>query len=133
MESIDKKIVLQNLPRLERAIKESRDTDKSLISWWLYILLISPITLGIYSIVVFFQRINRRDRHFARINGLFKAALDITKEVADEKELDIHNEVTDIEQILKNAENTFLKPKGAFLPILEERWLIFNSSLFSEV
>ncbi len=110
--------MLQHLVKLERAVRDRAETDKPLVSWWLYFLLLSWITLGIYVLVVFFQRIKRRDSHFERMKALFAAAVENTKEVADAKNVDISNEISDIEHTLKQTNNELLKPKGAGLWLL---------------
>ena len=112
--------VIQNLVKLERAIRDRSETDKPLVGWWLYILLLSWITFYIYPIVLYFQRIKRRDSHFSRMKTLFSAAVDSTKEIADARGVDIHHEITDIENELRKADEALLKPKGAGL------WLVLT-------
>lgn len=107
--------MLQNLARLERAVRESKLTDNPLVNWWLYILLLSWVTLGIYPIIVFFQRINRRDRHFQRVNEVFRAALDCTREIAEARGKNVLHELHGVESRLKAAESSLLRPKGALL------------------
>lgn len=56
----------QAVTNIDRSIKMRRESDKILINYWLYFFLLSWITLGIYAIVLFFQRIGRIDRFSER-------------------------------------------------------------------
>lgn len=104
---------IQGMPRLERAIRESRDTDKVLVAWWVYFFILSWVTLGIYPLVMLYQRLDRRDKHCARIRDVFRAALDCTREVADVKGVDVRAALEDVERELEGAERTLLRPHGA--------------------
>ena len=106
---------IQAMTRLERSIRESRDTDKTLVNWWLFVLLLSWITFGIMSLVVYFQRLSRRDRHFERIQSTLRDAVACTREVAAERAEDVEPQLRDIESNLAHAEQSFLKARGAAL------------------
>ena len=49
--------MVQSVNVLDRSIKQRRESDTSLINWWLYTLLVGPVTFHIYTIVLFFKRI----------------------------------------------------------------------------
>lgn len=107
--------MLQNLPRLENSIRESRDTDVELANWWLVMLVLSWLTLGIYPIIVFIKRISRRDRHFARVKDVLRAAYDCTREIADTKKADLQGELVNIESKLElaSSQDGILRRHGA--------------------
>lgn len=111
---------LETLGTVERFIRLGRVTERPLVNWWLYFLLLSWITLGIYPLIVFYQRIARRDRHLERKRHLYRAILNCTKEIAGVRGIDVHHQLEDIEAKLKEAEGTLLKPKGAVL------WLVLS-------
>src|ERR1019366_8553213 len=47
------------VPQIESAVRERLNTDRPLIGWGLYFFLLSWVTFGIYSIIIFYRRLNR--------------------------------------------------------------------------
>jgi hypothetical protein len=90
--------LVQAVTRIDRAVKERRDTDQTFINWWLYTLVVSWVTLGIYGIVLFFKRINRVDRFSARKRAYYDALTDWTRRYAQQhgQEDDIHHLLEDM-------------------------------------
>ena len=90
--------MVQAVTRLDRAIKERRDTDVQLVNWWLYALLLSWITLGIYGLYLFFKRIIRIDGFSERKRTYYEAMLDWTERYAQStrKEDAVHHDLTDM-------------------------------------
>lgn len=67
--------MVQAVTNIDRAIKDRRDSDKVLINFWLYFFLVSWVTLGIYTIVLFFQRVNRIDRFSERKHTYYQSLI----------------------------------------------------------
>ncbi|MFW6009297.1 MAG: DUF4234 domain-containing protein [archaeon] len=95
----------QAIQRTERAIKNRRNTDKSLVNWWLYVLLLSWITAGIYSIVVYYQRLKRVTDFIERRKKYYNGVLNFTENYAKEEGEydDIVNELNDLNDDIKFA------------------------------
>jgi len=84
--------------RLDRAIKERRDTDTPLINWWLYIFVVYPVTFGIYGIFLFFKRIGRIDGFGARKRAYYDSVNEWTQRYAEQtgKQDEVHHQLTDL-------------------------------------
>jgi len=76
--------VLPALPKIERYIRERRDTDRPLSNWGLYFFLLTWLTLGVYVIVVFYQRLKRVDMFAGRRHNYYGAVLEYTTEYAEQ-------------------------------------------------
>ncbi|NIJ14292.1 hypothetical protein FHU38_004636 [Saccharomonospora amisosensis] len=109
--------LIQSAVRIDRAIKQRRDTDVQLVNWWLYFLLLSWITLGIYSIYLFFVRISRIDNFSQRKHAYYSALLEWTgREAAARNRQDIaRQELADLGQHVSLAYQRELRPIKAGL------------------
>lgn len=109
--------MVQSVTLLDRAIKQRRDTDTILMNWWLYTLLVSWVTLGIYTIVVFFKRINRIDSFSERKRAYYTSLLDWTERYAAQlgKEDAVHHDLTDLRGEVQTAYTGTLRPIKAGL------------------
>lgn len=96
--------MIQAVQKIERSIKEGREVDVPFMNWWLYILIVNPVTFGIYSIVLFFKRTGRVDKFIVRKNDYYQSVLDYTEKYSQEKNRydDIRNDLKD----LKDSVNT---------------------------
>lgn len=94
--------MIQAIQKIERSIKERRDTDKPLINWWLFILLVNEFTLGIYAIVLFFKRIGRINKFIIRKKTYYDSVIDYTEKYAQEKNKlePIQNELKDLKDLV---------------------------------
>jgi hypothetical protein len=103
--------------KLDRSIKVRRDVDEPLINWWLYILLVSWVTFGIYSIYLFFKRINRIDGFSERKKAYYDAVLEWTeRQAAGTGQTDtVHHQLTDLKSSVAHAYDTDLRPIKAGL------------------
>ena len=81
------------------------------MNWALYFLILSWLTLGIYPIMVLYQRIARRDAHFQRIDSLFRALITTTREAAQQHNVDVEYALLDIESRLREAEGAYSSKK----------------------
>ena len=72
--------------------------DVPLINWWLYTLIVAPVTFGIYSIVVFFKRTGRVDKFIVRKRDYYRALLDYTGKYTQENNTYdlIHHDLADL-------------------------------------
>lgn len=109
--------LIQSVTRLERAIKERRDSDVQLINWWLYFLLVSWITFGIYGIYLFFKRISRIDGFSRRKRAYYEALLEWTQREAasKSKEDTVHHDLVDLGSDVSRAYSGNLRPVRAGL------------------
>ncbi len=64
-------------------INERLKTDTILLNWWLCTFLLFPFTLGIFSIILFFQRTNRVDRFIGRKFSYYQSLLEFTERYAE--------------------------------------------------
>jgi Domain of unknown function (DUF4234) len=87
--------LIQTVTRLDRALKERRDTDVQLVKWWLYFLLLSWITLGIYVLYVYFKRMSRIDGFSHRKRAYYESLLEWTSRepTAKGKEDAVHHDL----------------------------------------
>lgn len=90
--------MVQLVTRLDRAIKERRDTDVQLVNWWLYVLLLSWVTFGIYGLYLYFKRITRIDRFSERKRAYYEAIIQWTERYAQQvgKEDQVHHQLADL-------------------------------------
>lgn len=97
--------MMQPVTVIDRAIKERRESDKILINYWLYFFVVSWVTLGIYGIVLFFQRIDRIDRFSARKRRYYEALITWTARYAQQNgnEDSIHGKLTDMRSDIRAA------------------------------
>jgi Domain of unknown function (DUF4234) len=109
--------LIQSVTRLDRAIKDRRDSDVELVNWWLYFLLLSWITFGIYGLYLFFKRISRIDAFSRRKRAYYEALLEWTqREAATEgREDEVHNELVDLQDEVARAYQRDLRPIKAGL------------------
>ncbi|KKL48500.1 hypothetical protein LCGC14_2324900 [marine sediment metagenome] len=111
--------MLKDYPKLERTIFEGREQENPLINWWLFLVLVVGLSFIIVGLVIYliiiYQRIERRDKHFARMGELFRTSLRTTEEVAKAKGIDIYSQKSEIEEKIKVAEDSLLRPKNAVL------------------
>jgi hypothetical protein len=109
--------LVQSVTRLDRAIKERRETDQVLINWWLYVLLVSWVTFGIYPLYLYFKRISRIDGFSHRKRAYYEALLEWTQReaAAKAKEDAIHHDLDDLNGEVKRAYEGDLRPIKAGL------------------
>ncbi len=101
--------MIQAVQKIERSIKERRETDIPLMNWWLYTLIVNPITCGIYGVVMFFKRTNRVDKFIARKKNYYQSLLEFNEKYSQEKNRynEIRNELND----LKDSTNAYVSTK----------------------
>ncbi|MBV8064142.1 MAG: DUF4234 domain-containing protein [Actinobacteria bacterium] len=109
--------MVQSVTILDRAIKQRRDSDITLVNWWLYFLFLSWITFGIYTIYLFFKRIGRIDRFSERKHAYYIALLDWTERYAQQqgREDSVHHQLADLRSNVQNAYVGALRPIKAGL------------------
>lgn len=112
--------LIQSVTQLDRAIKQRRDTDVKLVSWWLYFLLLSWVTLGIYSLVVYFKRIKRIDGFSERKRAYYDALVEWTerKAAAEGNEDTVHHDLVDLRDDVARAYEGDLRPINAGLSLV---------------
>lgn len=76
---------VQPVGQIEAAVS-SRTSDAPLTNWWLAVLLLNPVTLGIYALVLFFRRINRIDAYIARKQPYYAGLVEYTTRYARDRE-----------------------------------------------
>src|SRR5438270_4550052 len=112
--------MVQSVTLLDRAIKQRRDTDTILMNWWLYFFLVSWVTFGIYTIVLFFKRINRIDGFSERKRGYYAALLEWSERNARQqgKEDSVHHDLADLRSEVDAAYRGDMRPIKAGLSFL---------------
>jgi len=109
--------LIQSVTRLDRSIKERRDSDVQLVNWWLYWLLLSWVTLGIYALYLYFKRITRIDGFSRRKRAYYQALLEWTQREAATrgKENAVHHDLVDLSGDVASAYQRDLRPIRAGL------------------
>jgi Domain of unknown function (DUF4234) len=109
--------LIPSVTKLDRAVKQRRDTDVQLVNWWLYTLLLSWVTFGIYSLYLYFKRIARIDQFSERKHSYYDATLEWTERWAarNGQEDAIHQEVADLRADVTRAYQEDLRPIKAGL------------------
>jgi hypothetical protein len=103
---------MQAAQKVERFIKERRQTDEKLVGWVLYVFLLSWITFGVYPIIVFWKRIARADNFRERKRNYYESVIEYTKQYAEEtgKFDAMYNEVNDLDGAVKDTFTDKIKP-----------------------
>lgn len=103
--------MMQSVQKIERNIKERIEVDVPLINWWLNILIVTPVTLGIYSIILFFKKTSRVDKFIIRKKEYYQNVIEYTERFAQEKGTydDTRNEIEDLKFLMTNAFNSKIK------------------------
>jgi hypothetical protein len=106
--------------RIDRAIKERRDSDKILINFWLYFFIVNPVTFGIYGIVLFFQTIGRIDRFSERKHMYYEELVTWSARYAQQesREDDVHDMLTDMRSDIQAAYRGNLRKVNAGISFL---------------
>lgn len=112
--------MVQSVTLLDRAIKQRRDSDTTLVNYWLYFFLLSWVTFGIYGIYLFFKRIGRIDGFTARKQSYYTALIDWTERYARQqgKEDAVHHDLTDMRGDVEVSYKGSLRPIKAGISFL---------------
>lgn len=112
--------MIGTVTKLDRAVKQRREDDTALTNWWLYMLLLSWITIGIYGIYLFFKRIVRIDAFSARKRAYYEAVLEWTERyAANQGKADtVRHGLADAGEEIRRAYANELKPINAGLSLL---------------
>jgi hypothetical protein len=92
---------------------EARDlTDKKLMPYWFYFLVVYSLTLGLWGFVIMAQRIERIDRFSARKMSYYNALIDWTHErsMEDGREQDVRETVAEMRSHVQSAYERELRP-----------------------
>jgi len=111
---------IQAAQQVERYVRERRDTDQKLVGWGLYFFLLSWVTLGIYPIIIFYQRINRADLFRNRKENYYRAVLDFTRQHAEATGTydALHDQIDDLDAHVKGRFTIEHKPINAGLSLV---------------
>ena len=74
----------QEVLQIERSIKERREWDVKLTNYWLTMLILAPITLGIYPLVLFFKQVIRVDKFIQRKRKYYSEVINYTEKYLKE-------------------------------------------------
>lgn len=112
--------LVQAVTKIDRGIKERRDSDTTLMNYWLYFFLVSWITLGIYGLVLFFKRIVRIDAFSERKRPYYEGLIDWTERYAQQqgKEEEVHHGLSDMRSEIGAAYKGNLRKINAGLSLL---------------
>jgi Domain of unknown function (DUF4234) len=112
--------MMQAVTMIDRGVKERRDTDTILMNYWLYFFLVSWVTFGIYTIVLFFKRINRIDGFSGRKALYYESVIDWTERYAKAqgKEDAVHHMLGDMRSEVQSAYKGDMRKIGAGISFL---------------
>jgi hypothetical protein len=112
--------MVQSVTTLDRSIKQRRDSDTTLINYWLYFFIVGPFTFHIYTIVLFFKRIGRIDGFTARKQPYYTSLVEWTERYARQhgKEDAVHRELADLRSEIDAAYKGNLRPIKAGVSFL---------------
>jgi hypothetical protein len=107
--------MIQAVQRIERSVKLRRQTDVVLINWWLYLLLLSWITFGIYGIYLYFKRMSRVDKFVRRRRDYYNATIDFTEKFAQQAGTydEVRPQIEDLKSQLRADSENKLREIGA--------------------
>lgn len=93
--------MIQCVQRIERSIRDRSDVDGPLINYWIYIFILFLLTFGIYSIVLFFQRIGRIDKFIIRKRDYYEGVIEFLEKYSQEQDKydEFQNEIEDLKTI----------------------------------
>ena len=109
--------MIQAVQKIERSIKERREVDVPFMNWWLYTLIVNPVTFGIYGIVMFFKRTGRVDKFIARKKDYYQSVLDYTEKYSQEEKRydDIRNDLKNLKDSVNTIFSKEIKAGISFL------------------
>ncbi|AXE87506.1 DUF4234 domain-containing protein [Streptomyces sp. Go-475] len=111
---------IQAVQQVDRYVHERRFTDQSLVSWALYFFLLSWLTLGIYSIFLFYRRIQRADHFRNRRAHYYNAVIEATRQYAETRGQygAAHDDLDDLQRFIKARFSDEHKPIQAGLSLI---------------
>jgi hypothetical protein len=112
--------MVQTVTRIDRAVKQRRNSDTTLMNYWLYLFVVSWVTLGIYGIVLFFKRIGRIDGFSERKQPYYEALVEWTERYSRQqgKEDQVHHDLADLRSELAVAYKGDLRKINAGISFL---------------
>lgn len=111
---------VESATRLEAAIRERSETDRTFVSWWLYFLLLSWITLGIAGLYYYIRRLSRVDAFSRRKTAYYEALIQFTERRAEVQGLSggVGAITATMRTDLDAARQSSLKPIGTLLTVV---------------
>lgn len=118
--TVDRTATVQAVTALEASIRRRADTDTQFLNWWVYVLLVSWVTLGIASIYFFIKRMSRIDKYSIRKLEYYTALADFTDRYSQAAQQQAQADATlrDMRTLLERAKGYSLKPIGALKSFL---------------
>ncbi len=77
--------MMQEILQIEKSIKERRESDIKLTNYWITMFLLSPVTLGIYPLILNFKQIIRIDKFIQRKRKYYDGIIKYTEKYLKEK------------------------------------------------
>ena len=116
----DQSATVQSVTALEASVRARTDTDTRFINWWLYMFLLSWLTLGIAAIYYFVKRISRVDEYSRRKQDYYAALITFTERYgqASDQRVKADPVVRDMQSALEWGEKHHLRPIGALKSFL---------------
>lgn len=74
---------LHSVTQIDRAIKQRRNSDVEFMNFWLYFLVVAPVTFGIYALIIYYRRMTRIDRFSERKKQYYEAVMEWTERFAE--------------------------------------------------
>ena len=76
--------MMQEILEIEKSIKQRRESDIKLTNFWVTILLLSPVTLGIYPVIQGYKQIARIDKFIQRKRKYYEGTVNYTEKYLKE-------------------------------------------------
>ena len=116
----DRSATIQPLAAIEASVRVRADTDVRFMSWWLYFLILSWLTLGIATIYYFVRRVSRIDNYSRRKQEFYKGVIEFTDRFTNssDKRTVVEPIVRDMRGLIEPAIQRELRPIGALKAIL---------------
>jgi hypothetical protein len=112
--------IAQLVNRIDRSIKARRESDQTFINYWLYLFVVSWVTLGIYGIVLYYRRMARIDRFSERKLAYYRALTQWTERYSQQQgaEDSVHHLLGDMSSEIAAAEKGDLRQINATVSLL---------------
>lgn len=101
--------MVEAFSRMKKFAEQREEGDIKIISWWVMVLVVMMAAvlaffsyqLGLFTLIAFtsyivYKRVERRDKHFSRIDSFIESAIDCTQEYAQDFEGDVSEELDDM-------------------------------------
>lgn len=87
---------------LRRAIADRQDHDLRLMNWWVDVFVLQPCTFGFYYFFREYKQLERRDKHFSRIQSYLENVISCLEKLGQRKGLSLQYELQSLKGLLES-------------------------------